>query len=341
MKIAVHDHLTIFSELQSEWNELLRRSISDRIFSTWEWQTTWWQSYQPGTLWLITVREDSGNLIGIAPWFIEAHPQHGRVVRPIGCVDVTDYLDIIADSSRVEVVLQSIAEFVASHRSEFEWLNLCNIPEQSPTFSLLPPYLEECGLSVQLAQQEVCPIIDLPSHWEEYVESLDKKQRHELRRKLRRAEGATEQLEWYIVNHDHDIEVEMERFLHLMASSHSEKAAFLTDPKNRDFFKAIVPIALKNNWLQMSFLTIDAQPAAAYINFIYNGVVLVYNSGLLPNEFGQLSPGIVLLAHNIRHAIETGQKVFDFLRGNEVYKYRMGARDTRVFMLTAQEIKEA
>ncbi|MDL1883917.1 GNAT family N-acetyltransferase, partial [Anaerolineae bacterium CFX8] len=75
--------------------------------------------------------------------------------------------------------------------------------------------------------------------------------------------------------------------------------------------------------------------AATYLNFVYNRHVLVYNSGLLPGEYGHLSPGIVLLAYNIRHAIENNAVVFDFLRGNEVYKYRMGAQDTRVFMLRA------
>ena len=62
----------------------------------------------------------------------------------------------------------------------------------------------------------------------------------------------------------------------------------------------------------------------------------MYNSGLLPEQFGHLSTGIVLLTYLIEHAIESGHFVFDFLRGNETYKYRMGAHDTRVFKLKAQ-----
>lgn len=337
MKIAVFDQPSIFQELQSEWNNLLRKSISNRIFSTWEWQYAWWEAYQPGSLWLITVREDSGTLIGIAPWFVENHPEHGRIIRPIGCVDVTDYLDIIADAQKVEAVLNAIAEFAGLNMNYYEWINLCNIPERSPTFSFFPVSLEKNGLSVKITQQEVCPVISLPTDWEVYFDLLDKKQRHELRRKLRRAEGAAENIDWYIVNKSHNLTEELERFLHLMASSHSEKAQFLSDPKNKNFFNAIVPLALNNNWLQLSFLTINGQAVAAYLNFIYDNAVLVYNSGLSPDQFSQLSPGIVLLAYNIRHAIETGNKIFDFLRGDEVYKYRMGAKDTKIFMLTAQK----
>jgi CelD/BcsL family acetyltransferase involved in cellulose biosynthesis len=165
---------------------------------------------------------------------------------------------------------------------------------------------------------------------------LDKKQRHEVRRKLRRAEGASEKVDWYIVDENRNLVEEMDRFLRLMAASHMQKAAFLGDAQNVKFFRSIVPVAFRNGWLQLSFLTIGGEAAAAYLNFDYGGKILVYNSGLLPDQYGHLSPGIVLLAYNIRHAIEAGRGLFDFLRGNEIYKYRMGGRDTQVYMLRAQ-----
>jgi CelD/BcsL family acetyltransferase involved in cellulose biosynthesis len=189
---------------------------------------------------------------------------------------------------------------------------------------------------VTVTQQEVCPVIDLPNDWEAYLSALDKKNRHELRRKIRRAEGGTEKVDWYIVGPSHNINEELERFLALMAASQYDKANFLSDEQNLSFFKKIAVVAYHNNWLQLNFLRINDKAAAAYLNFIYEDRVLVYNSGLSPEEYGHLSPGIVLLAYNIRHAIETGHKLFDFLRGNETYKYRMGGKDTSVFMLRAQ-----
>jgi CelD/BcsL family acetyltransferase involved in cellulose biosynthesis len=110
----------------------------------------------------------------------------------------------------------------------------------------------------------------------------------------------------------------------------------LQDRQNVDFFKKIVPLAYENGWLQMSFMVVGGRAVAAYLNFLYEGRVLVYNSGLMPDQYGHLSPGIVLLAFSIRHAIELKYRFFDFLRGNEIYKYRMGGKDTRVYMLRAQ-----
>jgi hypothetical protein len=86
----------------------------------------------------------------------------------------------------------------------------------------------------------------------------------------------------------------------------------------------------------MSFLVINGTPSAAYCDFDYNQKILVYNSGLLPHENSHLSAGIVLLCYDIRDAIDKKRSVFDFLRGNETYKYRMGAIDTQVFKLKAK-----
>lgn len=336
MKLTVYDQVEAFNYLHDEWNSLLHRSTANRIFSTWEWLSTWWDAYTPGQLWIIACRDDADQLVGLAPWFIENNPVHGRVVRSIGCVDVTDYLDIILDTRYVDPILDCIANHIAENTHRFDVIDLCNLPEVSPVYQHFPDFMARYGFIATTKQQEVCPVIVLKNDWESYLESLDKKQRHELRRKLRRAEGADEKVDWYIVGEGNDLEIETHRFLQLMAASHPEKSRFLQNPQNLEFFNKIVPILYKNGWLQMTFLTIDGQAAAAYLNFVYNNQVLVYNSGLLPDQFGHLSPGIVLLAYNIRHAIETGHNLFDFLRGNEVYKYRMGGQDTRVYMLRAE-----
>ena len=90
-------------------------------------------------------------------------------------------------------------------------------------------------------------------------------------------------------------------------------------------------------WLQLAFITINDEYAAAYMNFDYNNNILVYNSGLDLSVGGNYSAGIVLLGHLIRDAIEKKRETFDFLRGNEEYKYRMGGVDTEIFMLIASQ----
>jgi CelD/BcsL family acetyltransferase involved in cellulose biosynthesis len=337
VRLTAYENVDLFSELKSEWNELLHRSMANRVFSTWEWQSTWWEAYHPGQLWVIVCRDETGRMLGIAPWFIEDNPKRGRVIRSIGCVDVTDYLDVIVDKDCTTPILDCFASYLAAHSNRFDLLDLCNIPEHSPTYEHFPKILQNHGFSVEVKQQEVCPIIQLPGDWESYLSMLDKRDRHELRRKLRIADAAPEGVDWYIVNDSHDLNTELDKFLSLMAASDPQKAEFLRDSKNVAFFRAIVPIAYQNGWLQLCFLTVGGQPSATYFNFDYERHILVYNSGLDPARFGHLSPGIVLLAYNIRYAIENGYEIFDFLRGNEAYKYRLGGRDVAVYMLMAQK----
>lgn len=333
MKLETYTEADAFKQLRPEWNALLHRSAVDNIFSSWEYQSTWWDVFQPGRLLIITCRDDNDNLIGIAPWFICG----GGVIRGIGCEDISDYLDVIADARYVETVLECFVSYLLERGEDYKRIELCNIPEESPTYRLLRDTFERCGFSASIEQQEVCPVIVLPETWEDYLAQLDKKQRHEIRRKLRRASGDDEtEVNWYIVDGSRSLEDEIETFLRLMAASDPQKAEFLRDERNERFFRRLIPLMFEQGWLQLVFLTVNGQAAASYFNFDYNKRILVYNSGLDPDAYGHLSAGIVLLALNIRHAIENGYEAFDFLRGDENYKYRMGGKDTGVFKLVAQ-----
>jgi len=318
--------------LRGEWNDLLATNHTNEVFLTWEWQTTWFNTYQPGDLYVIIARDESGRLVGIAPWFIDGE---GRVLRPIGCVDVTDYLDLIVRPDHRPAVFSGFAAHLAQNRTLFSRVNLCNHPDGSPALTTFAEALRAAGFTVTLVPQEVCPVIPLPATFEDYLNGLDKKNRHELRRKLRRAGAEEEGVAWHIVGAGDDLPAAIETFTALMAASSPQKADFLADAKNGAFFRAIVPQIAACGWLQLSFLTVEGTPAAAYLNFDYDNRILVYNSGLIPVTYGHLSPGIVLLAHLIEDAISKGRRAFDFLRGNEDYKYRMGGVDKPVYEIKA------
>ncbi|MBN1963627.1 MAG: GNAT family N-acetyltransferase [Anaerolineae bacterium] len=331
MNLETYTTPDAFDALRAEWNPLLERSGSNLVFLTHEWLQTWWDVYQPGDLWVIVGRTDDGQLAGIAPWFIQQQEER-RVVRAIGCVEVTDYLSVIADREHEQAYFTALSDHLAATEDVFDAIGLCNIPTESPTLALLPDLLQARGFTVTTEVQEVCPLVPLTGDWEDYLSRLDKKQRHEVRRKLRRAHATTA---WHITGPDADISAATEQFLHLMAASSPDKAVFLQDEQNEAFMRAIILRMWEAGWLQLTFLTVNSDPAATYLNFDYNNRVLVYNSGQDVTQYGALSPGIVLLAHTIRHAIDSGREVFDFLRGNEPYKYQMGGQDTQIHELTA------
>jgi CelD/BcsL family acetyltransferase involved in cellulose biosynthesis len=332
MKIDLLTDASAFETLETEWNDLLRRSVSDTLFLTWEWQTIWWKHLGAGELRVITLREDNGTLIGIAPLFEEIWNDGTKAMSLIGCVDVSDYLDLIVARGREESVYAALLDTIT--RADFPaWgggLHLCTLPETSPTNTQLKAIAQARGLEVEWRLHDVSPVIDLPDDWDAYLGSLEKKQRHEVRRKLRRVEEL--QNRWYAIDAAEPIDAAIADFIELHKKSRPDKHLFM-DQRMQRFFVEMTRQLNARGWLQLNFLEIEGERAASILNFIYNDTVLSYNSGYDPLKYGALSPGIVLFARSIQDAIAANRRRFDFLRGDEEYKYRFGAKDTRVYEL--------
>ncbi|MEO1287541.1 MAG: hypothetical protein AAFV93_07220 [Chloroflexota bacterium] len=209
MKVNSFDSVDIFDTLRDEWNDLLKRSITDTPFSTHEWHNNWWNAYHPGELWVLTIRDDENVLMGLAPLFIVENDGK-REVHIVGCVDVTDYIDLLIDKVHQEAVYDALADALVAHQDHFDSLDWCNIPATSPTYTDFPAMLDAKGFSTTTKVQEVCPLIELPDSFDGYIELLDKKQGKEVQRKLRRAKGAGDSLNWYIVGDEHDLDTEIE-----------------------------------------------------------------------------------------------------------------------------------
>jgi CelD/BcsL family acetyltransferase involved in cellulose biosynthesis len=336
METTFHRTPEAFEQLRPEWNALLHNSAADTPFLTYEWQKTWSDCLCSceGELHLLTVR-DGGALLGIAPLFVLSEPdkdnQPRRLLRLIGSVDASDYLDLVAARGREREVFCAMLD--ALERSEtWDAIDLWNVPEASPTRALLPELIAPRGWTLLDEKQVVCPIIRLPVQFEDYVQSLDKKERHELRRKLRRAE-ATEGVSWYAItgeDHTHDLDEAAEAFIALMMKSRLDKSDFMTDDMRR-FFHQMIRATHDGGFLHLAFMEVNGVKAATYLSFDYNRKRLVFNSGLETEGFQALSAGIVLVARIIEEAIQRGYTEFDFLRGAEKYKYQLGAKDTWIY----------
>ena len=330
MELIVYRDETGFDALRDEWNVLLGRSRFDTIFLTWEWQSTWWRHLgaQRGPLYLLAARE-AGRLIGILPLYLsQADDVHCLTV--VGCVEVSDYLDLIIEAGQEDIVYDAFLSWLTGPEAPaWDVAELCNQPAASLAYTRLAELARGRGLRVEVMQEDVCPVITLPrpgedeDGWELYLSSLDKKDRHEIRRKLRRIEREAPDAALRIVRGGTELPAAIESFIALHRLSRPDKHAFMTE-EMQAYFRAVAAVLAERGWLQLSFLDIGDQPAATYFCFDYHDDILVYNSGYDTSASPQLSPGWVLLAELIQHAIAEGRIRFDFLQGNEDYKYRFG-----------------
>ncbi len=324
-----------FTALAGEWNRLLQQSRAKSIFLTYEWQTTWWRHQGEGELWIIALRHpQTEQLVGIVPLYRVSHSSGELAGKHkfnlVGCIEVSDYLDVIMAEGWEESVYCSLIEWLHSADAPaWDLLDLCNLPQASLTYQSAPPLFQQAGFAVDVFQEDVAPHFPLPFHYEHYLEEqVDKKQRHEIRRKQRRAEREAA-VGFYVVNQTHNLEAEVNDFITLQQASREDKAAFMT-PEMRRFFLASARAMFDAGYLRLCFLTLNGEKAATIMAFAYDRKFLLYNSGYDPDAHAQLSPGWVLLAYAIQYAIASGCRVFDFMQGNEEYKYRFGSHDDKV-----------
>jgi len=161
----------------------------------------------------------------------------------------------------------------------------------------------------------------LNGSFEEYLLRIDKKQRHEIRRKMRRAAESEQNVRFYIVDGTADIHSEINDFFDLMVQDPS-KEKFL-HPIMREQMTVTIQNAHAQGYLWLGILEISGVKVAASLNFDYKNKLWGYNSGV-GREHMELSPGWVLLGHVIQWCCENGRYEFDFMRGDEEYKYRFG-----------------
>ncbi len=319
-----------FESLAEQWNHLLAESASHVPFLRHEYLYTWWQTlgggeWEKGELYIVLAHDGNNRLHGIAPLFFTQNREGEAAFMLLGSIEISDYLDFIVREADLAPFCDGLLNHLAAVNSPaWKVLDLYNILDSSRTISALETAARRIGWRYHLERLQHSPYIPLPGDWETYLAGINKKQRHEIRRKLRRLEESGTPFRWYIVQDEHTLDQEIDAFLELMALD-EEKQAFLTTVM-RSQMRSAIWTAFRAGWLQLAFLEIEGQKAAGYLNFDYGNQIWVYNSGM-DNRFNAYSPGWVLLSYLLKWANENGRSAFDFMRGNEEYKYRFGAID--------------
>jgi CelD/BcsL family acetyltransferase involved in cellulose biosynthesis len=326
-----------FNSLEDEWNDLLGCSASHVPFLRHEYLAAWWRAlgggeWSHGELYVVSARRPDGKLGAIAPLFFTENKDSDPALMLLGSVEISDYLDVVICPQGVPIFIDALFEHLDSPVAPpWKVLDFYNLLEGSPTLPALETSAMQRGWQYQQERLQHCPYIPLPGDWETYLAGIDKKQRHEIRRKMRRVESNDVPVRWYIVDKEANLDENIEGFLELMQQD-PEKQAFLTEPM-RAQMRLIMQAAFRGGWLQLAFLEVDGVKAAAYLCFDYQGHIWVYNSGL-DFSFSAISPGWVLLGYLLQWANENKRLAFDFMRGNEDYKYRFGALDRFIVRAT-------
>lgn len=330
MRLQVIRTLEEFGVLADEWNNLVNCSASRVPFLRHEYLVAWWRllgggEWEAGDLYVVLAREEDGSLVAAAPMFFTINQDGLPALMLLGSIEISDYLDILGCEDKIPSFVNMLLDHLDSSQvPDWKVLDFYNILESSPTLETLKDTTEQRGWRYRQERLQHCPYIPLPGDWEGYLARIDKKQRHEIRRKIRRAESYEPTVRWYLVEDETVLDAHTQELFRLMEQDH-DKQAFLTVGM-RAQMQATIRAAFEGGWLQLAFLEVGEEKVAAYLNFDDGDHIWVYNSGL-DYSFSNLSPGWVLLGYLLQWANEQARTVFDFMRGDEDYKYRFGAVD--------------
>ena len=228
MTINVYHEATVFEELHDEWLELLIHSQFPQPFSTPAFLQTCWEVCHDSTLQIITIRDQQQKLQAILPLVKDRH----GVTRLLGHPDLFDYADLLVNpainsTEMISWIREALSKVDLTH---FKFYSLS---KQSWLYQHAAEVLDTHTSSA--TQQTVCPQLSLPTTWETYLQNLERKQRQEIRRKMRKT-FAEFPAEYELITDQTQLEPAIQDFIHLHQLSSPSKKQFWTE-KNKQFFR--------------------------------------------------------------------------------------------------------
>ncbi|MEW6186889.1 MAG: GNAT family N-acetyltransferase [Thermodesulfobacteriota bacterium] len=285
------------------------------------WMEAWWRIFGSEAEMMIRTLREEERIIGIAPLMMK----DGQALF-IGDTEVCDYLDFIVSPGSETVFYQRLLDDLATNN--IKHLDLKHLRPESTVLTHLARVAENRRYPVNLSQDALSLELDLPGDWEAYLKSLGGKERHEVRRKLRRL---TEKgiVEYRFIDRQAELPEMMALFFKMFVESREDKADFLNE-KMKSFFLLVSEAMAESGLLKMGLLQVDKNPVSAIMCFDYKDGIYLYNSGYDP-AYMPLSAGLICKLLAIKNSIELGKKRFDFLKGSELYKYRLGGKEVPLY----------
>jgi CelD/BcsL family acetyltransferase involved in cellulose biosynthesis len=318
------------SQLADQWN-CLARGVP---FRSWQWLFNWWGCYGGDyELFVLSVRDDAGQLVGAAPLCLSHTAARGRVLRFLGSGEVcSERLTLLATPEHEEAVAAAAAQWLVeaskARRDSDRWdlLELTAVDSQDLAVQALAKHFEQEGCRVHRREGLPCWRVDLPASWEEYLAAFSNSSRWQLRRLQRRAFDRGRAVVQTVRRAE-----ELERGMDILVDLHQRRWRSLgqpgcfASPRFSRFLHEAAQALLEAGQLRLHWIELEGRPAAAAFHFAGGGAVYSYQGGIHPAMLNQ-SPGSLLHLATIQEAIRERQHTYDFLRGDEPYKMRWKAQ---------------
>ncbi len=303
------------NKLRNKWDALFELCPGAGIFQSWEWVASCAEFFsRDNSISLLCVQEE-GRVIGIAPLEITRVP--GLPVRRLQFIGtgVSDSLDFLVLPGFEEEFFGAVRTWLEENFRLWDVMDLQDLPPSSQT-----PRAFACRRWRSVCRdQNVNYYMELPATWDEFLQGLSKKRRHEIRRLER------------VMREDHDVlctvlpREELTQGIDTLFSLHTGRwqqrgeTGIFYGENRRKFYTQVAGLLWDKGWLRMQGIKLDGRLKAVGWCFACKGRAGYYITGW-DTSLACLSIGSNLLSFSVRDSIEQGLAEYDFLRGNEDYK---------------------
>lgn len=310
--IAVRD-LDGLRALENDWQAVHLGDPHASIFGSWAWLHARLDSLNEG--WRVLVARADGVTVGLLPLRLTGTDE--EPILTLAGSPLADDTGFLCLPEREQAVMTAFADHLRQHL-RWQRLELRDVvdPRLAGFLALFP----QPEFQIDRLPPTPCPRLPLPATWEQYLATaLNGRRRQTLRRQLRTIE-ALPALRFSTVADGGEAQIAI--LLRLWQGRWGVRPE-----AELEQFRAVFRSCLEAGLLWLDILWSGDEPLAGLLAFLdqRQGRFCFYISGY---DEGQAawSPGTVMVARSIRAAIDMGFRSYDFLRGNEPYKFSFGAR---------------
>jgi CelD/BcsL family acetyltransferase involved in cellulose biosynthesis len=343
LKIELIDSRNELDALAGRWDELANSDPRDGFFRTSGWYLSWLDLVRSDAKpFVVVARDEQGTVIGLAPLCRMTHRDHWLPMTAISIggreVVSGDYLDYLAEPELRAQVLPAILEFLWKARSDWGLLVLGEIFEDGDLHAVVQSFCEREGLSVRRQEERLCPYIELPATFDEYMAvSFNQKRRKEIKRQTRViVEDFGAVVDVYVGPEQVSANLETLMQLHTGRWTSANQTGNMGRPGFAEFIRKVCSEPPAGSIPRLYVMNHEQKPVAALLVFQSGQSAFAYSIGRDPNcAISHLSPGYALLVWSIRDSIDQGLRYYDFLRGDERHKTHLtkAARKTLTLMI--------
>lgn len=313
-----------FLTLENQWNAVLEKSQSEHVCLTFEWLRAWWIAFGKNKqLQIFIVKEDNGEIIGIAPLMLVNSRHLLLPARKLSFIynDNASRADFLITRNR-EAVLNSIFEYLRKYKTKWDIIELQNISEGSPNFEILGALLIRPEMAFVKKDGLISPFIPITVSWEEYFSSLSKRYRKTLKNTTNRLEKSGD-FNIEKITHSNGNKGAFEKIYEI--SRNSWKAAYKREITNTDenkrFFEGLDHEVGEKGWQNIWLLSVNGKAVAYEYTLVYKNKAYALKADY-DEKYSRFSPGTALNMHSMREYFNAHYQELDLCGHKDEYKKR-------------------